>query len=217
MNCVVILHALLQLLCLKAKPAFSNPCSNCIQARATNWVNVATATSTPPSEIHKPLRRAPSYILSALREWRYIGTIFLDNDALLISICAASTASVCFVNIAKGFSILPLFFIRSSHHECSWNKLMLTPYSNYFKVIDIFLKNWPPTGSAFVPGCSLVTRVVWKQFFWLVIFLVETLRSSSAAFLAFARKPPNMLKYSTLATTGKRTKAQHRFFLQNMK
>lgn len=50
-------------------------------------------------------------------EGRYIGTIFFNNiiiinDALLISICASSTASACFVNVAKGFNILSLFFYQ---------------------------------------------------------------------------------------------------------
>lgn len=125
----------------QSQTAFSNPCSNCIQARARNRVNVATATSSLPTETQKTLRHAPSYTIGALMEERHIGTIFLDNDALLISICAASTASVCFVNIAKGFSILSLFSIRSSHHECSWNKLTLASSSSYCKTIDIFLKN----------------------------------------------------------------------------
>lgn len=70
---------------------------------------MATVTSTLPREIQKPLGHAPSYIIGALMERRCIGIILLDNDALLISICAASTASVCSVNTAKGFSIPSLF------------------------------------------------------------------------------------------------------------
>lgn len=66
----------------------------------------------------------------------------MDKDALLVSISAASTASVCFVKTAKGFSTLSIFFISSSHHEYSWKKLILA----LIKQQIFFLRTNPQLG-----------------------------------------------------------------------